>query len=321
MPYTHLTQEDRVTLGALWRAGHHRAFIAKQLGKHPSTISREMRRNYVPNKSGYDATVARLFTQARRQRINEQFRKLEGEAHLRRYVVRKLKQYWSPEQIAGRLRRDGIVICHETIYQFVYRNPSLKPFLRFKATKYRRRRGTHKRAAAREAAKKRWIDVRPVEVNERRRVGDWEGDTMEGKRSCGGLVLTHVERKSGYLLGDKLEGKSPFEVKDAAAARLQKIPRSKRHTVTYDNGTEFTFHEFIERQTKATVFFAHPYSSWERGTCENTIGLLRQFFPKKTNLSLVTQKQIDRAVRLLNTRPRKRLQYRTPAEVFCCTKS
>jgi IS30 family transposase len=225
--------------------------------------------------------------------------------------------YWSPEQIAGRWKylHPEETICHETIYKFVYNNPELKPKLRFKATKYRKRHGSIKRARLREAMKKRWIDDRPNIVATRSRLGDWEGDTVEGKRGSG-TVLTHVDRKSGYLLADKISGKSPHEVRDKTITHFNKLPKRKRRTITYDNGTEFTFHELIERGTTATIYFAHPYSSWERGTNENTNGLLRQFLPRSLSFQLITQQHVDDAARMLNSRPRKRLQYLTPAEVF-----
>ncbi|MGH9857266.1 MAG: IS30 family transposase, partial [Acidobacteriota bacterium] len=238
MPYTHLTQEQRIQLAALLRAGHTQKFTAEQLGVHPSTISRELIRNSLPD-GRYHATAARLKTAARRHAVNQRCRRIEHDRRLEKYVRKRLKHHWSPEQVAGRYKRlyPTTVICHETIYQYVYNHPELKPYLRFKATKYRKRRGTLKLAKQREKLKKRWIDDRPPVVDERSRLGDWEGDTVEGKRASG-TVLVHVERKSGYVLADKITGKSPLEVRDKTIARFRRLPKRKRHTITYDNGTE-----------------------------------------------------------------------------------
>lgn len=323
MPYKHLTQEDRIQLGALIRAGHTQKFTAGQLGVHPATISRELLRNKSPGRA-YHARVAKELVRRRRYLANQRCRRIEHDTRLQKYIHLKLQLYWSPEQIAGRWKRlhPEEIICHETIYKFVYNNPELKPKLRLKATKYRKRHGSIRRARLREAMKKRWIDDRPDIVAQRSRLGDWEGDTVEGKRGSG-TILTHVDRKSGYLLADKIKGKSPYEVRDKTILHFNHLPKRKRCTITYDNGTEFTFHELIERGTNAIVYFAHPYSSWERGTNENTNGLLRQFLPRSLSFQEVTQTYVDRAARLLNSRPRKRLRYLTPAEVFYeknCTK-
>jgi len=316
MPYHHLTQEDRIQLGALLRAGHTQKFAAQQLGVHPATITRELLRNKSPDRA-YHARVAKELTVQRRYLANQRCRRIEHDIRLQKYIHTRLQLYWSPEQIAGRWKHlhPEEIICHETIYKFVYNNPELKPQLRFKATKYRKRHGSIKRAREREAMKKRWIDDRPDIVTTRSRLGDWEGDTMEGKRGSG-TVLTHVDRKSGYLLADKISGKSPREVRDKTILHFNQLPKRKRHTITYDNGTEFTFHEFIERGTNAIIYFAHPYSAWERGTNENTNGLLRQFLPRSASFQMITQHHVDHAAKMLNSRPRKRLNYLTPAEVF-----
>lgn len=316
MPYTHLTQEERVALGALKRAGHTQAFIASQLRRDPSTISRELSRNEVSNKSGYHAATARLNTQDRRVQANQRFRKLKSRS-LRRRIERKVKRYWSPEQIAGWLKTEhGIILSHPTIYAWVYQErPDLKRYLRHGGTKWRRRHGTHQREKGRERAKKKWIEERPRAALKRQQLGHWEGDVMEGTRGTGG-ALVHVERTSGYLLTDKVATLEAGPVRYLTCQRFTRLPRKKCRTITYDNGREFAAHEFIERETKAAVYFTNPYRAWEKGTCENTIGLLRQFFPKKTSFATLTQKDFARAARLLNTRPRKRLAWRTPAQVL-----
>lgn len=312
MPYTHLKQEDRVLLGAFMRLGHSQAYIARYLGKHPSTISRELQRNCVANKSGYHAATARITAERRRLSANQRCRKLRFDVALQQKIERKLHRGWSPEQIAGTLN----VASHVTIYRWIYEERiDLKKYLRSRKGKRRRKHGTATREYWRERQKKRWIDTRPSVVNQRKRFGDWEGDTVVGTDRTS-AILTHVERKSGYVLLSKLERATARETKEKTIEAFKKFPRILRQTITYDNGKEFSHHEFIERDTKATVYFAHPYSSWERGCNENANGLLRQYFPKKTSLADVTQQQLDRVARLLNTRPRKRLNWRTPAQVL-----
>lgn len=243
---------------------------------------------------------------------------MSSKSWLKQCVVRKLKKYWSPEQIAGRLeeKHKRKVICHETIYQFVYKErPDLKKYLRCKKRKYRKRHGTLAREKAREFAKKKWINTRPKIVETRERIGDWEGDTIRGgdKKSA---VLTHVERKSGYLLADRLLRAFAEKTRLKTVETFEKIPRKKKYTITYDNGSEFAEHQTTEILTMIAIYFANAYHSWERGTNENTNGLLRQFFPKGTDFTQITDFDLQTAVKLINNRPRKRLHYRTPREVF-----
>lgn len=319
MSSKHFTLERRAALAALLRLGHTQAEIADQVGVSQSAVSRELGRNPTANKSGYDATAADKQAHLRRIKANQRFRKLVGNnSCLRQYVIRKLKRYWSPEQIAGRLNRGQPrpVISHQAIYDFIYQErPDLKKYLRCQKGRWRRRYGTKKRTQQREEGKKKRIDMRPKIVDRRERVGDWEGDIVEGQRNTGS-ILTHVDRRSGKFRGNKLAEGTAEEVRHTTAKRMRRDPKCKRHTITYDNGSPFAQHEFIERETKMDVYFAWPYHAWERGCNENANGLLRQFFPKKTSFANVTQTDIDRVERLLNTRPRKRLNYRTPNEVF-----
>lgn len=155
------------------------------------------------------------------------------------------------------------------------------------------------------------------ESEKRIRIGDWEGDTVIGEKAKNGL-LTHVDRKSGFLLADKITSWKAEHIRERTVSRFGGIPKDKRKTCTYDNGVEFSEHEFIERFTQMTIYFAYPYHSWERGTNENTNGLLRQFFPKKFSLKHITQEDIEKIVKLINNRPRKRLDYLSPSEVFNC---
>ncbi len=318
MSRDHLTHDDRIRLASLKRAGLKQKEIAKQLNKNPSTICRELSRNVTLNKSGYNVWIAQENTDQRRFLANQHFRKIERNSWLKKHIKKKLILDWSPEQIAGRLKREEgkTVICHETIYQYIYdTGKELTKCLRYKKSKYRRRHGTKKREDERELTRKRRIDQRPDVINGRKRIGDWEGDTVHGKDNSG-AIATHVDRKSGYFLGGKLKQNNGDTFKIATLKSFEKVPKKKRLSCTYDNGPETSEFELIEQQLKMTIFFAWPYHSWERGTNENANGLLRQYFPKGTRFDTVTQRDVDRAGKLLNNRPRKRLKYLTPYEVF-----
>ena len=313
MSYKHFTKDDRIKLSVLLRAQVSRKEIGLILNKNEASIWREINRNSVKRK--YLPSVASRET---RKRKGHRKKKIENDHWLKKYILKKLKLYWSPEQIAGRLRREKIIICHETIYGYIIRHKKLRKYLRCQKGKYRRRHGTIPRVQAREYGKKRWIGERPDVINQRARIGDWEGDTIVGKEKTK-RILTHVERVTGYLVADFLPLVSAEIVAQKTIESLKRFTKQKRQSITYDNGTEFSAHEIIERKTKATVYFANAYHSWERGTNENTNGLIRQFFPKKSFFVKVTQVEVDRVAKLLNRRPRKRLSYLTPFETFHCT--
>ncbi len=324
MPHTHFTPEQKSQLAALLRARVKKKNIARQLGKDRITVWRERKRGEGANGRYY---VRRSQCRSREKRIkaNARFRKIENNKYLRRYVVKKLKKYWSPEQIAGRWNKNHREkrIGKDTIYKFIYgKRKDLVRYLRCQKGKYRRRYGTRIREKQREELKKRRIDQRPAIVTTRQRIGDWEGDTIVGKDKC--HVLTHLERKSGLILADKLIRATAEETKLKTIARFRKIPKEKRQTMTYDNGSTFSDYELTERETGFSIYFSFPYHAWERGANENANGLLRQFFPKKTALGPVTQIELQKAIRLLNSRPRKRLNFSTPYEIFnqrtkCCS--
>lgn len=318
MSYKHITPNQQIELSALIRAGLSQKDIAETIGKDPSSISREIQRNKNEDGSGYYARNAKKKTKERRIAANQRFRKIENDELLEKYIVQKLGLYWSPEQIAGRLENvsKDMKICHETIYQYIYNvKPELKEFLRSKKGKYRSRYGTLERKKKRDEDKKKRIDTRPEIIEKRERIGDWEGDSVIGAERTQS-ILTHVERKSGYLLADKIDKISAENIKNITIKKFGRLPKKKKHSITYDNGSEFSEYELIERNTKMAVYFAYPYHSWERGTNENTNGLLRQYFPKKSFFANITQRDIDKAARSINNRPRKRLNYLTPHEVF-----
>jgi len=309
MSYSHLTRSDRDMLAALLRAGHKQDFIASQLGRHPSTISRELSRN--SHDAIYTPAAAQTKTNTRRLEANQRFRKIEHDPILQRTILQKLFLQWSPEQIAGRCQR----ISHEAIYQWVDTRPELKKLLRCKKGKYRRQYGTRLREKRREEAKKQRIDTRPSVVETRIRIGDWEGDTMIGTDRKTRL-LTLVDRKSGYTIVKRLTNVTAQRTAELLQNIFVRLPKHKQHTLTLDNGTEFQRHEDVMEQTDLPIYFAYPYHSWERGTNENTNGLLRQYFPKKTSFENITEEQIYKAMYRLNNRPRKRLHFSTPSEVF-----
>lgn len=312
-----ITDDQRNEICALRRAGHKQKDIAHLLHKDPSTISRELKRN--KSDSGrYLVRGARRKTKERRIKANARFKKVEYNVNLRKYLVKKLKKYSSPEQIAGQWNRThkNQHIGKDTIYKFVYeKRKDLVKYLRCQKGKYRRRYGTKIREKQREEQKKRRIDQRPEIINARARIGDWEGDTVRGQGSSG-HIITYVERKSGYLVAGKVQNATAENINTFTIKEFNKMQKDKRLSITYDNGSEFWGYDIIEEQTGIIAYFAWPYHSWERGTNENTNGLLRQFFPKKMRFDTVTQEQLDKVVRLINNRPRKRLNYLTPYEIF-----
>lgn len=318
MSYKHLTRDERISIATLLNAGMGQKEIAKQLGRHSSTVSRELARGAFKNVSRYYVIAAEKRKAAKRIKANYRFRKIENNGQVVRYVTEKLKLYWSPQQIAGRLKLEFgfTVVCHETIYQYIYKqHPELKKYLRCRKGRYRRRAGTEARLKRLEESKKARIDQRPLVVEQRMRLGDWEGDTILGKEKKI-KILTHVERRSGFLLADKLAKASAENVKVKTIERFKNIPKDKKHTITYDNGSEFAEYELTGRATKLDIYFAYPYHSWERGSNENANGLLRQFFPKGSKFATIKQEQIEAATELINHRPRKRHDYLTPAEIF-----
>lgn len=320
MSYTHITSFQRNELSGMIQVKAKQKDIAKVLNKNRTTIWRELQRNKVDNKTGYDARLAKLVTKERRIKANSRFKKIDNDEWLKIYIEKKIKIYWSPEQISGRLKEDWLKdkskhISKDTIYKFIYtERKDLVKRLRCQKGKYRRRYGTRIREKEREEMKKKRINERPEVVEIKGRIEDWEGDTIVGKDKS--HILTHVDRKSGYAMADKLTRGLAELTRIKTQERFNRLPKNKRHTITYDNGSTFADHELIERNTGINIYFAFPYHSWERGCNENFNGLLRQFFSKKSSFANIKQEDIEKAVRLINNRPRKRLNYKTPIEVF-----
>jgi transposase, IS30 family len=322
MSYQQLTQYQRHELGALLRAGLSMRATARTIGVHHSTVSRELSRHAWPNSSGYNAVQARLSLKAKRLSANQHHRKLPTNAPLVTVITKKLLRHDSPEQIAGWLIGSGakLRVCAQTIYDWIYQYAKhLVIHLHCRKGKYRRTREASLRKAFRNKQKEvRSIDARPAHVLLRKTYGHWEGDTVVGTAQSGSIA-TFVERKSGYLMAALLQDKTAGSFELAAKSCFGDVLPRYAKTLTLDNGVEMSNYEEIERATELAIYFAHPYHSWERGTNENTNGLLRYYFPKKMRFSCLTQQQLDAAVTEINTRPRKRLGYKTPSQVFRST--
>jgi transposase, IS30 family len=308
LSYKQLTREQRYQIYALKKAGHKQTPMAAILGVHKSTISREMRRNQ--GGRGYRPKQAQEWAKARKQARVRQ--------HISHAIWKRIEQLlleqWSPEQISGRLKLEGqATVSHERIYQYIYQNKRRGGTLclNLRSQKKRRKRYGHydRRGQLRG---RRSIEERPQIVAQRKRRGDWEADTIIGRNHQGALVSL-VERKSKLVRLARVARPTAAAVGHAIIAQLEPLTV---HTITSDNGREFANHHEIERSLEIKFYFAHPYSSWERGTNENTNGLVRQYFPKKHDFATITDDQLADIVERLNARPRKTLGYKTPNEVF-----
>ena len=306
--------EDRCQLHALVKRGLTQEEIAAALGFSQGTVSRELKRNR--GKRGYRFKQAQSKTAHRQHAVRQRARKLTNA--LRRRIERKLRQdRWSPEQISGWLKTEhSVSLSHERIYQMIWQNKrdggDLWCCLRRRGKRYNKR-GSSK--AGRGLIPNR-IDIaeRPAIVERKTRLGDWEGDTVVSAGHRGGL-LTHVERKSLLTKIAKLPRATAKATHHATVRRLKPIRRFVC-TITYDNGKEFAGHQKTAKALRAKVYFATPYHAWERGLNENTNGLIRDFFPKGTDFSTVSYAEVAKVERLLNSRPRKSLGFRSPQEVF-----
>lgn len=308
--YQQITYEELVKIETYLQEGLSKADIAIRLGRHKSTISR-----IVSAQTGepFSAEARWKTICERKSKANSHPRILSDEL-LKEFILEKIETYWTPEQIAGRWKKDvGEIICHETIYQYIYRHhPEIvKLYFARKGKKYRKNR--EKKGGI---DGMRMIDERPEEVENRREFGHWEGDTICGAKSTLGRILTNVERKSGYLLAEKMPDGRAEVTADITRDLFEELPDELKISIAYDQGSEFAWHKVIEAETKMTVYFCHKSSPWQRGSNENTNGLLRRFIPKGTDLSTVSKEDLHYYVELINNRPRKRLGFLTPAEVL-----
>lgn len=326
MQYKHFSVSERELLQArLWEKKSIRS-IATELGRSPSSVSREVKRNNPPLRQLYTPRLAneraleKRKSRGRKLRLKNQF--------IRRYVVTHLKKGFSPEQIAGRLSVDHPQesISYEAIYRYIYSqvrrggNGRVKPGYHDLRPYLKRRHRARVRKGMRKG-QRIWrpkgisIDLRPKEVDERKVVGHWEGDSVVSRRSSVGLN-TLVERKTGLVFITRILDGRATTTKDIVVKRLGAIPPIFRKTLTVDNGSENQNHDELHQALGITCYSAHPYHSWERGTNENTNGLIRWYFPKGTDFATIQDEDIERVEWALNNRPRKRLGWKTPLEAF-----
>jgi IS30 family transposase len=312
--------EDRNVIYRMRFQKYSYAEIARCLGCHRGTIRRECKRNALSD-GRYDPGAAQ--TRANVRRRAHLRRTKTGQDRLMAYVADRLIHRWSPEQIAGRLSvrasKDlaGLSISHTTIYRWIWSDPErvrqFRPFLRIAHKPRRKPYGKPSRRG--QILGKRSIEERPAAANERTELGHWEGDTMVGQGRRGYLV-TCADRTSRYLIARKVEACATEPVAQRLRQTIRRLPAAKRRSLTLDNGREFGRPTELEKKLEVPVYFAHPYHAWERGTNENTNGLLRQYLPKGTDLSQVPDAQLQSHVRQINQRPRKCLAFQTAFEVF-----
>lgn len=312
MAHLQLTDRERYQIEALKREGFSQTEIARSLGRSPSTISRELARN--SDAKGYRGSLAVKRTERRRRGAKK---RIKLDSVMCSIIRSLLMDYLSPEQISGRLKLElGVEVSHETIYRYIWEDKRkggvLYKQLRSQGKRYRKRGSKKDRRG--QIVNAVSIDERPQVVDEKSRIGDWEIDTVIGKNHRQAIV-TIVERVSKFSVMKKVEYKTAEAV---AAATIDLLRPYKDYvlTITADRGKEFAYHEKVASALGCEYYFAHPYSSWERGLNENTNGLLRQFFPKGSRFEEITEREMKRAKGLLNRRPRKTLGYATPTEVF-----
>jgi|SRR3990167_746511 len=319
MGFKQLDYMKRCQILAFWKAGYKQADIAKEVGVHQSTISRELNRNitFVRTKLGswqYKPDYAQCNA---RERHREKNKKIKLTSDVAQFIRDKLETKWSPEQISGYAKKHALFsIGKEWIYQFILKDKEKggKLFLnlRHQNKRYRKRYGSPKRTGP--IKNRRFIDDRPKIVDERKRIGDWEIDTIIGKQQQQ-AVVSIVERFSKKTILKKASRKSASIVTNATIEGLKPFSNVV-HSITGDNGSEFAYHEIISKELNTDFYFAHPYSSWERGLNENTNGLVRQYLKKQSCFINVNDNDLEAIASQLNDRPRKSLNYETPNEVF-----
>ena len=318
-----LTLKERVQIETLLNENKPKAYIAKTLKRARSTITREINKWVESDTCIYDAYLAHW--NAKEVYLNKRNTdKISKHKELRFYIYRKLLSQWTPEQVSGKLKLQFpnhpiMSISHESIYRFIYTQPQAslnKKLIKLLVRKKTRRKPAKKRrGTGSKIINQVSIDNRPKHINLREEVGHWEGDLIIGKGHKSALG-TIVERKSRYTLIIKLEGKNANEVAKRFSQKLNQLNPIFKKSMTYDNGIEMARHEIITKKTGMKIYFAHPYSSWERGTNENTNGLIRRYLPKGTDFNIIDKKVIAEIQQKLNNRPRKIIGFKTPKEIM-----
>lgn len=305
MGYAHLSKSQRLELSILHNKGYPQRDIAKALNIHVSTVCREFKRNSIHSHSEYDPRKADHKAYRRRKYSKFQGMKISSDSFLEDYIIRGLESGWTPEEISGRLKNfHSIILSFKSIYAWLssVRGQQFARYLPSKTWKRRRK----KKTKAGHIPNRISIDERPEIINKRKRIGDFEGDTMGKPKHTPQTLVAAVDRKSRYLVGKKVKALK-FTIEG-----FKTILPSETLSFTLDNGVENVRYE----ELKIDTYFCHPYSSWEKGTVENTFQRVRRFIPKKANLAHFSNKQIAIIIQRMNNTPRKCLDYRTPAEVF-----
>jgi IS30 family transposase len=318
--YQHLTQEQRYEIYYQRKNGDSLRSIGASIGVSASTVSRELQRN--TGKRGYRPQQAEQLYQERKHQRPKSLKRIKFTPCLQERICSLLQEYWSPQQITGYLQaQKEAFVSPERIYQHIWQDKrnsgTLWTYLRVGSKKYRKRRNgkcSHNKDMRGHIADRVSIEERPAMVDAKERIGDWEVDTVIGKQHKGVLV-TAVERKTKFSLVCHVANREAQRIADAIIAMLTPYQLAV-HTITVDNGKEFALHKSIAKTLSAKVFFAHPYCSYERGVNENTNGLIRQFFPKSMHLSDVSEQDTHRVQTLLNSRPRKTLDFQSPDSLF-----
>ena len=313
--YIQFTIEERELSMVMRAQGYSLRAIARKLNRSPSTLSREFNRNC--NKDGkYSASAAEKRYRKRRKKCGRKYSLLQ-DSRLKDYVMANLTKCWSPEQISGRakLNQEPFTISYNTIYRAIYKGilpKHYRLFLRIKRIKNRKKKDNDKRGKITDGIS---IHERTSDIDKRTELGHWESDTVLGKRYTG-CIGTHVERMSGFLIAFTLPNRKGNDYVRTTSELFGTLPDYVKKSFTVDNGPEFIPHKELSSNTGMTVYFCDPYSPWQRGTNENTNGLLRQFFPKGSSFENITNERLAQVVNLINNRPRKRLGYKTPLEIF-----
>jgi len=321
--YTRLSLSERIIIETLLGENRSKSYIAQKLNRARSTIGNEINAWIKNPEDRYKAELAHSY--AKDWNDSKHIDKLTSSKELKRQVYRGLLSKLSPEIISGRLKliypnNPQLNVSHESIYKHVFSHPQstigaklIKLLTRSNTSHHRRRKGQKKNS---QSIKDRIsIDHRPSHIENRQEIGHWEGDLLVGANQ-NSFIGSIVERKTRFAILVKVENKKSETVREAFAERLKILPPVYRKTMTYDNGTEMSQHKLLSEQTGMDIYFAHPYSSWERGTNENTNGLIRRFYPKKTNFNKVSKTDLTQLQNRLNNRPRKVLGYYTPKEIY-----
>jgi len=321
--YKRLTLRERIIIETLLKENCKKSEIAKRLNRSRSTIGREVNKWIRKKGDVYKAELSHWYA-TDENNSKRYYDKMTQFPRLKIYVYRGLLKAWSPEQISGRLKLDYpddevMRISYESIYKYIYTHPQgrlnkkLIALLPYHKSRRRNIKGSKKHKCKIKDAVS--IDQRPSHIEQRKEIGHWEGDLVIGAKQ-NSAIGTNVERKIRYVLIMNLKNKKSATVVNAFAKEINPLPKHLKKSMTYDNGTEMANHKLYTKQTGMQVYFAHPYSAWERGTNENTNGLIRRFFPKGTDFNKVTKEELKIVQDKLNNRPRKILGYKTPAELM-----